>query len=605
MTIQGHRVRAILSWGALLGVAAYVRLVWILCVAGGGTMRFFDPDALYHLRQIRYAADHFPLMALRDTYLGPAPGVVPWPGGFDWILAALLRIVRAFGLSGAYSEEFFLSLVVSLLGLGTVILAVFAARRLFGRPAGWIAGWLAALIPASVDYARFGRVDHHVLEPAVLLAGLMPGLRPRTRGLLLGLSLVISQSILVPLGIVAFGLFLSDPEESKKTAAWAFLTALVPVALSCLGHGVWFDYRTVSFFQVGLLLLWFLFSAATAASGRKRAVLGISALGMAALLLWPLRDSFSFLFRNPVVSLASETRPITRMGSLAFGYYTWNLFLWPIALVFFSFSRFAKNTWENHQRVRWVAAGVLAFPLFLLQNRFGILAAAMTAVFAGGLLGRFWTWGRTRYPAFVMFLLMVVWFGLSHQPFVRELVSPPCARNPGQEATCDLMTWFARNTPDPGRQGDPTVAPSYHVLAPWYLGHHLIYLAQRPALITPFIFDPATPGLEDSVRFYFLDGPEDGLKRLERNRIRYVIVPSLWTEAFKETRIFDPDAARKLSTRSGYAATLAARLWTEDLLETPGFSLRLIHEERWGKGKLRVFELSKTGSDSGQPGGAP
>jgi hypothetical protein len=124
------------------------------------------------------------------------------------------------------------------------------------------------------------------------------------------------------------------------------------------------------------------------------------------------------------------------------------------------------------------------------------------------------------------------------------------------------MDWLQANTPE-----------GSVVLAPWSLGHHLIYLAGRKPVVTPFIFDRSTPGLEDSIRFYLLDTPEEAMARARRLGIRYVIVTDLSRDAERwasfvgsenATAFAEEREGRKMSAAgSVFRGTMAGRLFLD------------------------------------------
>ena len=584
-----------------------------------------DGDVLYHLRQIHWGALRFPFLPIHDPFLFfPEGGISPWPGGFDLLLAAVLKAAGFFGFRGTVHEEFLAGSVVSLMGLTGIVLSVTWARALWGAAAGWIAGWLAALIPATVDVSRFGRIDHHVFEPLVLLVGLHPLIDPVLRGVLMGLSLGISQSTLLPLCIVAIAStlssFLDGPSHNETMAKAALLTAAPVVLATSWAHGVWFDYRQVSLFHLGVVALWFYVSRTVdAKTTRSRVLNGSLAFLLLGAIGLPLLESAQFLETNSVLNLVAESRSGFDFDVIRTNYLSDNLVLWPLALGFLALAVIRKKGVVTAQFELFVA-GLIVTVAALLQVRFFPLIAAALAVGVGGFLATVRAHAaRTlqrglekseREASVLSFILLSLWLAFSVLRMnVVNLVLPEPAWKELTQATNEVLDWTRLHTPDPGKSGDPRVRPSYGMLAPWYLGHHVICAAQRPAVATPFVFDPSTPGLLDSIQFYFLDSPEAAIGRVRRLKVRYVLVPLLAGEAYVELPLLNPDLAlshriefdqgQSLLPDSLFRRTMAGKLYFEDQVTSPsGDSLRVVHEVLVGGSreiKIRLFELIPRG----------
>ena len=80
------------SLSALFGLALAVRVIdWPSVLTDDGVL-FVDGDAYYHMWRIWHAVTHFPSVLAEDGFLNfPHGGEVPWPPGFDWSVAALIR----------------------------------------------------------------------------------------------------------------------------------------------------------------------------------------------------------------------------------------------------------------------------------------------------------------------------------------------------------------------------------------------------------------------------------------------------------------------------------------------------------------------------------
>ena len=79
---------------------------------------------------------------------------------------------------------------------------------------------------------------------------------------------------------------------------------------------------------------------------------------------------------------------------------------------------------------------------------------------------------------------------------------------------------------DPGLLGPPPFPPALahasSVLAPWSLGHFLLYEAELPVVANNFGY-----GFLDSIRFYLADSEEEALAIARRHRVRWVVATDL------------------------------------------------------------------------------
>ncbi|MBT8493169.1 MAG: hypothetical protein KJO07_08930, partial [Deltaproteobacteria bacterium] len=174
----------------------------------------------------------------------------------------------------------------------------------------------------------------------------------------------------------------------------------------------------------------------------------------------------------------------------------------------------------------------MAAAAFCFQVRFSALAGVMLAVSMGGGLALAAHWLRrylavrttsttaTLLSAAAVGVVVLGSLRLYADQYAPNLLQPNCYRRPEKAVRLKLCSWLAENTPAHRGQAD------YRVLAPWWLGHHLIYRAERAPVTTPFIFEGSV-GLSDSLAFYFSDDPQTAADRLRRLKVRYLVVPSL------------------------------------------------------------------------------
>jgi hypothetical protein len=157
------------------------------------TLRF-DPaatyppyDDLYHAKRIAYSAAHFPHVLSFDRDRGLNGAFCPWPPLYDLACAAVTRAR------------------VPLKWLPPIGFSFFAAA--VGFALGPVAGIGIAVSPYLINVSKTAAIDHHWVEPALLLLILFA--TSRRRPLLLGLALTAAmfvQTAFLIAGAIAFAI---------------------------------------------------------------------------------------------------------------------------------------------------------------------------------------------------------------------------------------------------------------------------------------------------------------------------------------------------------------------------------------------------------------
>ncbi|MDQ6800522.1 MAG: hypothetical protein M3041_06755 [Acidobacteriota bacterium] len=157
------------------------------------TLRF-DPaatyppfDDLYHAKRIAYSAAHFPHVLAFDRDRGLDGAFCPWPPLYDLACATV-------SLAGA-----------PLKWLPPIGYSLFAAAVAFAL--GPVAGIGTAVSPYLINVSKTAAIDHHWIEPALLLLILFA--TARRRPLLLGFALTAAmfvQTAFLIAGAIAFAI---------------------------------------------------------------------------------------------------------------------------------------------------------------------------------------------------------------------------------------------------------------------------------------------------------------------------------------------------------------------------------------------------------------
>jgi dolichyl-diphosphooligosaccharide--protein glycosyltransferase len=410
-----------LGWFGLALCAALIfralTLPEVFTRSPGGELEIFlhRADSSYHARRALYTAENFPDVLVRDSYLAyPDGALVPMPPFYDWALGA---VAHALG-GGERRFEWVAALASPLLGALSLVAVVALALPLGGAGVAALAALIAAALPVTVQWQRFGDADHHAavafLGTSYLALAAHVAQRDRTpRDLALlsgGLALArvaiatAWSGSLLYLGSVEAALalaLLASPGAQRYSANAASLTAsaalLSLVVAACpTPAGGPFSATTLSWLHVSALaaaaIAMGLLGAAEALRPARSAIsralrTAIAAIAVAAIALlavpglWDgIRPGASFIAgddtwasRNPeqmplvgFIRVPGIERPMFGIGHGLYGGYLYLIPLVPVVL----FAAARDPARRGAALCSGVFASVLA-PLAVLQLRFG------------------------------------------------------------------------------------------------------------------------------------------------------------------------------------------------------------------------------------------
>ena len=408
------------SLGALFLLAVALRCLPFPIVFANGRIQLLSFDAYYHLRRIRYILSDAATPLEIDPYLAfPRGAKAIWPGFLDNGLAWLLG-----PFVGPENPERMVEILVwlpPLLGASTVLLVWALARRTFGLRVAWVAGLLAAILPAQVFYSRLSFIDHHVATAfcsTLLLAAAMaqlerfgeqtraafpPAPRDAWLGVLIALVLLVWPGSILEIAVVEGAMVIaltSLPTRSQSSSFAARLAIQNAIALLLIlpftlfeSWPQWGTFSPVvlSRFQPWLFLnLSFFFTACAALwrrptggdSPRRRAAqalgLGVLFLALNAIafpeVLGASRDAWEWIARDEVFQgSVAESEPILYHARqfttrVAVEHFSYAFFLFPLALLAFAWSlRNRSDVAPQRLLVAWALVFALAT---LAQRRF-------------------------------------------------------------------------------------------------------------------------------------------------------------------------------------------------------------------------------------------
>lgn len=547
-----------LALGLIILVGFGLRLLSIPGVIGEDRIYPLGNDAYYHMRRIVRAVREYPRVESYDRFLNYPEGArCFWRPGFDFLIASAAMLFG--GRSGDQRTiELVACWVIPAIGTAGILVVWLLARRLYGEVAALFSAAAAALLPTLIFTSRFGNVDHHVLEAAaypvgfLLLLWAMDGggtWRALVWGAFSGGTLLLwNGAELFPILAAVYGLIAAVLWRREAVRAVRQIAVGLVVVVGMTGVFVllfWdrglpaFSYAHLSPLHVvaesGALAVAASALAVLQGARRRWCVLGLWVAAGVAVAAWaPLREGLqdALLYiakrKDPIVSLADESRRLTAGGvDNVVGHLTWVWLLLPvgIALAARGIAR-GERRFERAFLLWWLLpTGAMA----LMQQRFAPLFGVPLALLVGE------GWPRWKpFPILCLVAIMVPgtlvleWVHPSHesQRLSAERgadwrFSPDVL--PG--GTVDMLYlrttlhWMRRNLPPAGKE------PSYGIMAPWQAGHWIIYLVERPAVVTPFGQSPqAIRGAERARRFFLAETEEEAVKILDECRARYVMI---------------------------------------------------------------------------------
>ena len=584
VSVTSRRLLFLLGIAAALLFGTALRLSTRRELASGARVRALTSDDFYHLRRARFAVAHFPATIFFDPLMNFPDGGVPiWPPLFDLALATPARLFHGSAATPEQLERE-AAWVPVILAAGAILLA--GGIGGFWGPAGAAAlALFVALSPGHIHWTQYGHTDQHVLESFAGLAVLLLFLRSREEppgeaaprrkawreaatGLALAAAVFSWQGAIYWGAIIALSLFL-HALRTRDDVLWPTLLILgLSAALTALGTAAWlgpsrppFTYVSFGFFQPlflaalagGTLLLETGLRASRHQLSRRAIALRAGLLAAAAIAVVPfagglllgfargagyvLRETDEVAGAGGYVSYPKdwlkgifEARPLLADGpGVALRQLSAAFFLAPLVVLLWAARAIRGARPGIHISLAVWGAVTL---LLALSQRLNVYYAAPLAGLAlieaarlfGERLGIRSERSRTRATvlAGLLLFLPMAW-GLSD-----ELAG---TQAPGSDLFATL-DWMRRELPHAVEPYDPRLLgqPPYpaeldradSVLAPWSLGHMILYNAELPVVANNFGY-----GFLDSIRFFLAESEEEALALARRRRARWVLATDL------------------------------------------------------------------------------
>jgi dolichyl-diphosphooligosaccharide--protein glycosyltransferase len=549
--------RAALAAAVVAAIALLPRLVtWDNVFTAHGVRFIGDGDPYYHLRRAGMILDAGGIV-WRDPALNyPLGATIPWPPLFDLLIA-----VPAWVLALGHPSPGFLAAVAAwvpvVVGLAGVAIGGLLAAELFDAPTGWVTALLLAASLPNAMYGYLGRPDQHVLE--LLLFGAVTlafarGLRDeRLRpGPVVALGVTVALSFWNWLGsaftlailgascVVAAAI--ADPARpgwghpARLLAVGSALgAALLAASIGLVGPPGAFHTLTLgglSGFQVLLpaataVLAASLLLARFRSGTRRLAVLVlVPSTLLALLLLVPgVRDPIAHGIAAAAQAntwygaigefmplLFSGLRPVSEELDrvlMIFGLVP----LLAVAGGVLAVARLrCREPARAPQRVLALALASLCAAATLRMHRFMGYGSIPLAMFAAvALVALRERLERVRRGAGTAAALAAALVAMA--PTAESLAAAPedLAAGGVETTLLHLRTWAGR--------GDRRA-----VFAPWDYGHHVLALANRPVVASPFGTEGGAGAMEDLAAFYTELDAAAAERLLARRGVQYVLL---------------------------------------------------------------------------------
>ena len=555
-------------WAGLLAagvVGTGLRLVpWSNVFTSEGAL-LWGGDAFYHMHRVAYSLRHFPALLEFDPTLDhPRGSASPWPPGFDWTTATLLRPFVGTDLAAAEVAASWVPVVLAALAIVAIGLV---GRALAGRGVGLLSALALAVLPAGYSYTRLGFFDHHAAVALLgvgLLGGAMalvarrdagPRLWPLAAAGIVAALLYVWPGALIHIGVVQAGLLLwawvADSRDLAVARSLRLALAHAGVALAVAPYawgrefGEWgrFSPFGLTSFQpayfgcaaLALALATLAWRAAGLGATRAARFGSAVAIGAAGLVLAFLaipglgdilgRSAEWFTGDEAFHRRVSELEPILGSNAskpeIAISRFSYLFFGFPLAWMFMLGT-------APREPARWMLAAWsgLFFVATLSQARFmNSFVAAYALVWAVAAFEACVRIDRraARGVAIATGSALLLAALVPSVRFYRNEVSKFEAAGEDSRAVHfrRAARYLAEHAPPAGDGESPSDAA---VLCAWGYGHEVRYYARRPVVQDNFGIYVSRANMDAASRYFVAEDEGQALAILDDLAARYVLI---------------------------------------------------------------------------------
>jgi dolichyl-phosphooligosaccharide-protein glycotransferase len=575
-------LRRMLFWAgvaAAIALGVFLRLGTRSQVTDGSRVHGLTVDDHYHLRRARFAVAHYPRTILFDPLMDfPNGGVPIWPPLFDVALATPSVILHGSGAAPEAIEREAAWMPV-LLAAGAILFAGLLGREIFGDVGGIAVALFVAVCPGHILWTQYAHTDQHVAESffGLLVLWLFAASRGRAAnrgaweiaaGVALAFAVLAWQGAIYWGAIFALSLFL-EALLTRSSVFGATVRVLgVSAVLVALGTAFWLNglrtpltYISFGYFQPlfltslagGTIALDTIVAAARGTlTGPQRnlrlasiAAILIAVLPSAGPVWHGLGRGLGYVVGKTSGGMTSnggylsypknwlkgifEARPLLADGpSFALQQLSFAFFLSPLVIIAWGLR--AKRGERPGLHTALAVWGIVTLLLSLSQRLnlyYAAPLAAVTLVEAARATAD--SVGKSRrWRALIAVSVGVILAA----PFAQSTPAEFRAIHaPGSDLYATL-DWMGKELPrvvdpyDPRllapAQFPPELGRASSVLAPWSLGHLILYESGLPVVANNFGY-----GFTDSLKFFLAESEEEALQIARRRRARWVLATDL------------------------------------------------------------------------------
>lgn len=568
-------------------------------------LNLIDPDSYYHLRRILFTIMNYPKMLIFDKFLSyPYGDYSPWPPLFDFLSATI-----ALPFSTPEKILPWLNLLYFYIAFAIIFLFLLKTQGLL---IAFIASIFIAFSGILKIYTSFGRLDHHALELLIITVLSISFLVYYATGkikwlLVFTLSLFLSflnwpGALIYTIPIILFSTFQilkkNEPPYLAKGCFVAFHATAIGIAIY-LKMTKTIDFPPYSFKFLSGFQRDFCFVTSilffTVHLAKKKF--------LKPLLIWTINLTVIFIFfknffyeifhgisfigkYEHVLATAEEASPIffssyyDFIGELKRNTFLFTPFFYLLPFVFY-----------YHVKKRLTAFLMFYtsffFVLTTFQLRFGYFFMLGYAIMLANFL-------ETSLKKINIYLILIIAVSLS---FISFNISHKNAKERFTDPEIMESMFFLRNQTVMKELFEEHETP-YGVMASWELGHHIIQIANRPAIAHPFITVAIHNGVDDFFNIFFAKDEKTVLNIMDKTNSRYLMLLPPY-----DSIITDWDTKRwgkNPYVKDGKLIETARELFLYNLYTVYGnwinsFSnytgLRLVFES--SKGNVKIFERVK------------
>jgi len=349
-------------------------------------------DSFYHARRILDTVRDLAAFYEFDTKIhAPEGSLIPWPWGYDYVMALIVRGAMALGLgSDPMAILIWIPAVAVVFSIGLLIAIARQLRLSLSLTA--IAALCMALSPTTQMLNGVGIIDHHYAEALFILATLATGLawlrQPDTSAraialaVTMGLAPAVQNGLFIlqlPLLITLFVLWLQGRSVPARTAAIfasALLVATVLILLPSLPFRLGrFEFYSLSWFHFYIAMCTAVTVVLLSRLTATRKGIVIVLIVSAALLIPILREltiASAFLAGTPkYLRLIGEMQPpyralkIIGVSGLS-SYYSYLIWIVPLTALLCAYKAFKER---SQPRLLFWITSLIGLALLLSQLR--------------------------------------------------------------------------------------------------------------------------------------------------------------------------------------------------------------------------------------------